>query len=929
MRHLTKLAALSLSAIAFVWTAPSFAQQPDAGSTPEAAASAPVESAEAPKPVVNSPIYYVAVNGNDAWSGKLAEPNAEKSDGPFATLAAARDALRALRKTSTIEGSINVQVRGGLYVLSEPFSLQAEDSGTASSPVIFSAYPGEKPVFSGGKAITGWTQEGDVWKVALPEITTSDWRFHTIWVNGQRRGVCRTPNEGFFVTAGRAPATENASTGDKVLRSNTGFRYNEGDIKRWDNLDEALVVVLHAWETSFHHISAIDEENKIVTFRNAARWAFEDWGPEQRYYVLNTLDGMDVPGEWYVDRKTGVLSYRPMPGEDMTKAEVVAPFLKQLVLLDGNPSAGQYVQHVKFSGFSFYHANFAVGPEGYGDAQGAVGVPGAIQFRGVQNCALEGCEIAHVDTYGVWLRAGSFGASVIRNEFHDLGAGGVRVGEQQRAGDAMDALHNMISNNLIHDGGHVFRSGVGVWIGQSPLNTISHNDISDLSNSAITVGWAWGKEQGFSYSNLIEFNRIHQIGKGEFSNMAGVYLLHGSDNSIVRDNLIHNVNAYLYGGWGVHVDEGCSNLDVENNIVYNTTSGGYDQFFGNLNRVQNNVFAFSRDSQVGLSSTANPQPILFEKNIVVTDNGLPFGLNWVLGNIWQDLNCYWETNGSNVDFCGASFDEWQASGKDVHSISADPLFENIDARDFRLKADSPALALGIRSIDLSSAGLCGDPNWIASANALQYQDSVLSTALAVRPIFEDFESTPVGVQPAGLSVFGADGAASVKVTDEIAASGQKSLKVTDSEGPQKDWQPEVSYTPRFRDGDVTCSFDLRLETGASLQYDWRSDWTLHRVGPRLKINESGELSFGDDDKSSMTLPHGEWIHVEVECKLGKASADPATYNVAVTVAGQETKRFENLVCPYKKFRSVERIWFLSLAKKATVYYIDNVKLEQK
>ena len=43
------------------------------------------------KPVTT---LYVSPIGNDAWSGLLYEPNADSSDGPFATICAARDALR-------------------------------------------------------------------------------------------------------------------------------------------------------------------------------------------------------------------------------------------------------------------------------------------------------------------------------------------------------------------------------------------------------------------------------------------------------------------------------------------------------------------------------------------------------------------------------------------------------------------------------------------------------------------------------------------------------------------------------------------------------------------------------------------------------------------------------------------------------------------
>ena len=43
--------------------------------------------------------FYVSTKGNDAWSGRLSGPNREGTDGPFATLAKARDAVRSLKRT--------------------------------------------------------------------------------------------------------------------------------------------------------------------------------------------------------------------------------------------------------------------------------------------------------------------------------------------------------------------------------------------------------------------------------------------------------------------------------------------------------------------------------------------------------------------------------------------------------------------------------------------------------------------------------------------------------------------------------------------------------------------------------------------------------------------------------------------------------------
>src|SRR5688500_8456925 len=89
--------------------------------------------------------YFVAPNGNDAWSGTLAAPNAAKTDGPFATPAKARDAVRLLRKHAAAK-PVTVLLRGGRYELSEPLAFTPDDSGTKAAPLVFAAYPDEMPV---------------------------------------------------------------------------------------------------------------------------------------------------------------------------------------------------------------------------------------------------------------------------------------------------------------------------------------------------------------------------------------------------------------------------------------------------------------------------------------------------------------------------------------------------------------------------------------------------------------------------------------------------------------------------------------------------------------------------------------------------------------------------------------------------------------
>ena len=80
---------------------------------------------------------YVASDGRDAWSGRLAAPDAAGKDGPFASLERARDEVRGLKRKKALHESVTVHVRGGTYFLDRTFQLTAEDSGTADAPVVY------------------------------------------------------------------------------------------------------------------------------------------------------------------------------------------------------------------------------------------------------------------------------------------------------------------------------------------------------------------------------------------------------------------------------------------------------------------------------------------------------------------------------------------------------------------------------------------------------------------------------------------------------------------------------------------------------------------------------------------------------------------------------------------------------------------------
>jgi len=139
---------------------------------------------------------YVAANGNDRWSGRSAEPNADKTDGPFATLHRARDEIRKLKAAGQLKEGATVLVRGGTYFLSEPLVLGPQDSSTKEHPITYRACPGEKVVLSGGRRIPGpWkSDDGKIHRTHLPDVQAGKWYFRQLRVGAERRMRARFPN---------------------------------------------------------------------------------------------------------------------------------------------------------------------------------------------------------------------------------------------------------------------------------------------------------------------------------------------------------------------------------------------------------------------------------------------------------------------------------------------------------------------------------------------------------------------------------------------------------------------------------------------------------------------------------------------------------------------------------------------------------------
>lgn len=241
--------------------------------------------------------------------------------------------------------------------------------------------------------------------------------------------------------------------------------------------------------------------------------------------------------------------------------------------------------------------------------------------------------------------------------------------------------------------------------------SICHNHIFDFFYSGISCGWEWGYQENISRDNLIAFNRIHDLGHKVLSDMGGIYTLGVQPGTVLRNNVIYNVTAAHYGGWCIYPDEGSSHLLIEDNICYDADRQPFHQHYGRANVVRNNIWAFGGDAVATYSRNEPHEGMIWLRNIMVSKGEPIFSAGFApeieARRMMSDCNLYFDTTGK-PSFSMAcrkhSFKQWQAMGRDEHSVVADPKFKNLADRDFTLAKDSPAFKLGFRPIDVSTVG---------------------------------------------------------------------------------------------------------------------------------------------------------------------------------------------------------------------------------
>jgi hypothetical protein len=554
---------------------------------------------------------WVAPTGSDHNPGTQTQPLAT----PNAALRQARD-LRRLHDAS-VTGGVHIWLKGGEYQLTEPWFFRPEDAGTADSPTIVAAAPGERPVLSGGVSITGWHKavgkiaglpaaaQGQVWVAAAPLLAGRALNFRQLWLNGRKATRARTPNNNNL---------------PRLLTWDTDKRETTVSATALSGVTQPgqLEMVLHQmWAVNVLRVKtlAVQGDKTRVTFQEPeSRIQFEHPWPRpiingkngsSAFYLTNAIELLDQPGEWFYDAPHGQVYYWPRPGENLTTAQVVAPALETVVRVAG--TLDQPVSYVQFKGLTFAYTTwlrpseqghvplqagmylldgYSLAKPGTPDKAGLenqawIGRPPAgVEVRGAHHTRFERCQFLHMGATALDYQSGTHDDVISGCTVRDVAVNGIQMGKfsdesvethlPYNPKDEREICTNeLIENNLVTDCGNEDWGAVGIAAGFVRGVTIRHNEVAQVPYTGISLGWGWTKTANAMRDNRMQANYIHHYAQHTYD-VAGVYTLSAQPGTVITENRVDEIGRASYvhdpDHWFyLYLDEGSSNITVQDN----------------------------------------------------------------------------------------------------------------------------------------------------------------------------------------------------------------------------------------------------------------------------------------------------------------------------------------------------------------------------
>lgn len=630
---------------------------------------------------------------------------------------------------------ITLNYGSGEYALTETLHLNSDDFGGASLEMI--CEDEEKALICAWLPVTAFTETEvngvKAWVADMPTLNGETVYSHQFFNdNYERLALPRYPEEGFlrneYVTNENRDKIEckgNSIYGEDLV--NDAFYFYEGDIpETLTRLEDSQVCFIHHWNDERLSVKNIDYETNLIEL-GAASWMHLVENHPGRYnglyYLDNVFESLNDPGEVYNDRASGKLYYVPTSDDDINNFTIYVSTIDTMMVIDGmngSPEKNAFVaKNIGFVGSDWKNVN-------KGSAQAAAEITAAIQVSNASYMVFEDCAFDHIGNYAVELITGVNNVTFDHCSVTDIGGGGIRLHGVNGQADNPLVLHDItIQDCTISGYGRVYRNAVGLFIQYAHDCLISHNEISDGYYTGINVGWSWGYGFQITSNILIEKNHIYNIGQGLLQDMSGIYCLGEQFGTVIRENLIHDIETidFGYGGFAYYNDQASTGIVIEKNIGYNCSEAVYHFHFGKDNIVRNNIFAFGRKGGILWSEVIEDHVgFTFERNIIISDYAPIYSCAPNADNYFvEDSNLFWDyTLKEQLISFNSVFEDrteaWMEYSKNnnkrsmiehgyyTNAVFADPLFADPFNYDFTLAEDSPAWDIGFEPIDVSDVG---------------------------------------------------------------------------------------------------------------------------------------------------------------------------------------------------------------------------------
>jgi len=517
---------------------------------------------------------FISPNGNDRNPGT--------QTAPVKSLEKARDIVRLIRKESQ-NYAVVVFIGGGTYQMENPVVFDSEDSGSENVQIIYRAREGENPVFTGSKVLKNWTilkekQKlnllnpsvlGKVYVTDLKRSGISDFGDPTepgarpeLYCNNRLQTLARWPNEGLTRAGAARGKTELPPTYIGVKGTREGiFEYTDKRQNRWAGENDIRVGGYWYWDWSeeYHKVDRIDTLIQTINIREPYhRYGYKD---SLRYFGLNLFCEIDQPGEWYLDRSTGMLYWYPPEGVIPVQAEVCltlfsAPYMIEL----------KNCSCLTLKGLTFQ------------ESRGS-----AILISNGRNCLIADCRIERFGRDGIHIEDGS-GHGISGCLLRSFGYGGIKI----KGGDRKNLIPaNHFVEQSIVEYFSLFKRTYEPAIHLAGCgNRINNNRFRFSSSSAMRL-------EGNDF--LIEYNQIsHVVNESDDQGGIDIFYNPSYQGNVIRYNYWSDITGGTrHGAAGIRLDDMISGVLIFGNIFERCGAldfGAVQIHGGKDNIVENNLF---------------------------------------------------------------------------------------------------------------------------------------------------------------------------------------------------------------------------------------------------------------------------------------------------------------------------------------------------